>query len=319
MPQRLDAILKKNYYDPSHPAGFGSAQNLLAAIKAKRRRNVTIADIERWLESQDAFTLHKKIVRKFPRRKTLSKGLHHIWQADLADMQAISKENRGMRYILTVIDVFSRYAWAIPIKSKKSECIIKAFDKIFRQSKVKPRFLQTDQGTEFLNKPFQKWLSARSIKHYFTYNTETKAAVVERWNRTLKTRMHKYFTAKNTLNYINVLGDLVCSYNNRKHQSLGLAPADVNKANEKKLWNHQYKAYLNKRKNKFKYKINDTVRITKFKQHFQKGYKRGWKREKFTIADRYSTTPPTYRLMDAHGELLLGSFYERELGRVSKK
>lgn len=120
MPPRINSLLKSIFYEPSHPAGFGTAQNLLKAVEKTGRRNISLSDIEQWLESQDAFTLHRKIIRKFPRRKTISKGLYHIWQADLADMQAISPENRGMRYILTVIDVFSRYAFAVPIKSKRS-------------------------------------------------------------------------------------------------------------------------------------------------------------------------------------------------------
>lgn len=317
MPPRINAILKRMFYDPSHPAGFGTAKNLLKAARLQRK-NISLNDVERWLESQDAFTLHRKIIRKFPRRMFVSKGLHRMWQSDLVDMQAIKKENRGMRFILTVIDVFSRQAFAVPMKTKKPQDVVKAFTQVLKMAApAKPAFLHTDRGMEYLGKPFQKWLAAKTIKHYFTQNQETKAAIVERWNRTLKTRMFKYFTANNTLHYLAALPQLVHSYNNRTHRILGMAPAAVNSKNEKKLWDRQYKAYFEARKKRYKYRINDAVRITKARAQFQKGYVRGWKEEKFRIVDRYATIPPTYRLIDSGNEILEGSFYEKELGKVS--
>ena len=316
MPVRVDAVLRAIYYDASHPAGYGSAVDLLKAAKLKRK-NIKLSDVLRWLESQDSFTLHRRIIKKFPRRKFISKGLNHIWQADLIDMSAIKKENKGMTFLLTCIDLFSRQAYARAIKTKRPIDVIKAFKQILKQASSSPTFLHTDRGSEFTSKAFQECLNKQSIKWYSTYNQEIKASLVERFHRTLKNRMFRYFTAKNTLHYLKVLPELLSAYNKRQHRTLGMAPADVTRKNEKQLWEKQYGKYLQKRKKMFRYKINDTVRITKMKKQFQRGYTRGWKREKFHIIDRYSTTPPTYKIADLDGEVLEGTFYEQELGRVS--
>ena len=128
-PSRIENILKRIYYDPAHPASFGSARDLFLAVQ-RLRKNVTLKQVERWLEAQEAYTLHRKIVRKFPHRKFVSKGLNHIWRSDLADVQAIRKENNGKQFLLTSIDVFSRQAYAQAIKSKKPDDVIAAFNNI---------------------------------------------------------------------------------------------------------------------------------------------------------------------------------------------
>ena len=122
MSARIEALLKSIYYDASHCASFDSAVDLLAAARL-HRRNITHVQVEHWLQAQNAYTLHHKIIRKFPRRMFLSKGLHHMWQVDLVDMQTIQKENAGRRYLLTAIDVFSRQAFAKAIRTKKPEVI----------------------------------------------------------------------------------------------------------------------------------------------------------------------------------------------------
>ena len=315
MSPRIEALLRSIYYDASHWASFGSAADLLAAARL-HRRNITHAQVERWLQAQNAYTLHRKIIRKFPRRKFLSKGLHHMWQADLVDMQAIQKENAGRRYLLMAIDVFSRQAFAKAIRTKKPEEVITAFALILREAGTKPKFLHTDRGTEFTNRKFRNWLDAKNITHYHTFNNKIKCSLVERWHWTLKNRMFRYFTFKNTLHYLKVLPQLVSAYNHRKYRSLGMAPADVTRRNEKVLWERQYGSYLRQRRKRYRYQINDTVRITKLKTAFQHGYEKGWQKEIFQIVDRFPTRPPTYKLTDLNGEVIEGTFYERELGKV---
>ena len=184
-------ILQKIYYDAGHHAGYGSVENLFRAAKLKKKK-ITRQEVERFLEKQDTFTLHRPVKKKFKRRKTLARYLDHIWQADLVDLQAISKENRGHSYILTVIDVLSRYAFAVPLKNKTGLSIIQAFKKIFSLSKRKPKKIHTDYGTEFYNKSFKDFLRDNKIILYST-SSDTKASIVERFNRTLKSKMYKYF------------------------------------------------------------------------------------------------------------------------------
>ena len=125
-------------------------------------------------------------------------------------MDSLAKYNNNYRYILTVIDVLSKYAWVEPIKAKTGENLVSAFGKILKKHR-KPETFHSDKGTEFTNRKFQALLRKEGIRFFITRN-ETKASIVERFNRTLKGKMWKYFTANNTLKYIDILQKLVKSY-----------------------------------------------------------------------------------------------------------
>ena len=142
--------------------------------------------------------------------------------------------------ILTVIDVFSRYAWARTLKTKTGEEMVEAFQNIFQEGKS-PHLLQTDQGTEFENKKFQTFLRRWGVKH-FSVKSPYKSGMVERFNRTLKTRMFRYFTHVGHYKWVNVLPDLVDSYNRSSHRSLpkGMTPSQAaNPENHWRVWQHQ--------------------------------------------------------------------------------
>lgn len=316
---RFDRILKTIYYNPEHPAGYGTVENLYKAVKAKRQK-ITRRAVENWLDGQKSHTLHRRIVRKFKRRKTIAKGPHEIYQIDLVDMSSLARENSGYRYILTCIDVFSRFAAAVPIKTKKAADVLSAFKKVLKKMSrtKKPKFVHSDKGTEFMNKHFQTWLTKNKIHHYYT-NSEMKAAIVERFNRTLRIRMHKSFTARQSLKYTPILDQLVESYNNRKHRILGTAPSKVNNKNKKEIFERQYGPYLAEKASRFKFKINQTVRISRAKNLFEKGADQGWTKEIFRIIDRYHSNPPTYALVDKNNQVIQGIFYEAELSRVRQE
>ena len=162
---------------------------------------------------------------EFERQKTFAKGIDDLFQADLVDMSGISSYNEGYRYLLTCIDVFSKYPWAIPLKSKSVEAVKQVFEKIFMERKC--NMLQTDKGSEFLNSTVQNLFKQNDIHHYTSENEDIKAAVAERFNITLKSKMWKYFTNANTRKFINVLGDLIDSYNNSYHRSINMAANEV--------------------------------------------------------------------------------------------
>ena len=126
----------------------------------------------------------------------------------------------------------------IPLKTKPGQELVKAFRSILSSGR-KPLKLQTDKGTEFLNRQFQKFLRDSNI-HFFTVNSGLKVWVIERFNRTFKNKIYKYFTAKNTLSYIDELPQLVSSYNNTYHRSIKMKPTQVTKANESKVWDTLY-------------------------------------------------------------------------------
>lgn len=307
-------IFTRIYYDQKHPAGYGSINGLYKAARALDK-NVTRQDTEKWLREQNVFTLHAAIKRNFQRRKTIAKGLHYQMQLDLVDLSNISTANKGYKFLLTAIDVFSRKAFVEPLKSKRDVEVKDAIAKIF--SNYPPvRYIQTDLGKEFHNKLVKDYLTSRNIK-LFSTSSDTKSAIVERFNKTLKQKMFKYFTANNTISYIDVLSDFVAAYNNRYHRSIGMAPNSVTYKNQSRVWCRQYGEYMiGYRKSRFKYNVNDRVRISKIARTFRKGYLPSYTDEVFVVHERLATTPVTYRLRDKRGEILIGTFYQPELELV---
>ena len=263
----------------------------------------THKQIKDWLSKQDVYTLHKPVRWRFRRRRIFTSGIDDLWQADLVDMSAISKYNDVYKFLLTCIDVFSKYAWAIPLKNKSSKSIVTAFTKLFE--KRIPANLQTDKGTEFVNALAQKLFEENRINFYTTENDDVKASVVERFNRTLKSKMWKYFTFKGTHRYVDVLNDLLHSYNNTYHRTIKMSPSEANRDNESEIRKTIYKP---KEKPKWLLKLGDRVRISKTRRHFKKGYLPNWSDELFTVAVRHPTDPPTYEIDDYDKERVKGKF-----------
>lgn len=272
-----------------------------------------------FLSARDSYTLHKPVRRKFPRRITYANGIDELWQADLADMSLIQSHNRGTRYLLTVIDVFSKFAFVRPLKKKTGEELVSAFTSILKESGRKPQRLQTDKGTEFKNRTFQDFLSRENIHFYTSEDPVTKAAVVERFNRTLKGRLYRFMTYKNSKTYLNNLSDLVTNYNSTFHRSIGTQPRLVNEKNRNDVYNRLYGKAMRERMLKHttpKFSVGDRVRVANERKTFQRGFQPGWTREVFTVKYRENTHPYVYRLQDLNGEKILGTFYEQEMQKV---
>ena len=176
---------------------------------------------KKFLAGRDAYTLHKPRRIRFPRRKTYSKGIADLFQIDLVDLSNLASYNDGMMYLLACIDVFSKRAWAVPVRRKSARDVVEAFENILAEG-CKPNMVQSDKGTEFLNSTFQSMLRRHDIRFYTSENEDLKAAVVERFNRTLKEKM---FTHANTRRYVEALDDMLHSYNNTQHRSIGMAPS----------------------------------------------------------------------------------------------
>ena len=169
---------------------------------------------------------HKPIIRKFNERKVYSQFKDNISGEDLADIQSLSRKNKGIKYLLCAIDLYSKYAFVIPLKDKKGISIVNAFNKIIKQSNRKPNKIWVDQGGEFYNNVFEKWLSDNDINMYSTYN-EGKSVVAERFIRTLKNKLYKHMTVIGKNVYYDVLDDAVNKYNNTKHSTIKMKPIDV--------------------------------------------------------------------------------------------
>ena len=313
----MDASLNKKlsnvYYNPRAAGSYAGARGLKHRFKGKENQ------VTEWLTGQEAYTLHKTPRRRFVRRKTIVAGINEQWQCDLIDVSRLSNHNRKKKFVLTSIDVFSKVGDAVPLTNKTSSEIIRGLKVLFRRSKELPRTLQTDKGSEFLNRSVQAFLKDKGVHHFVTQNDDIKASVVERFNRTLKERLWRYFTRHQTLHYLKALPLLVGSYNRTYHRSIGMAPAEVTLRNQELVWNKLYAKVTPTKKNKKKsLKVGDRVRLSYTRRPFKKGYLPAWTTEIFEVTEVLKTTPITYRLADLSGEALEGSFYWEELQRVSQ-
>jgi hypothetical protein len=323
--KEVEAYLERIYYDTKHPGAYTGAHKLYEIVRKDGTFSVSLARIKRWLRSQEAYTLHRRVHYKFKRRRVVVSGIADMYDADLSDVQNLSGHNNGTMYLLIVIDVFSRFLWVVPLKAKRAIDVIKALTVVFSEGK-KCNSLRTDKGREFNNRWVKTYLAKEKINYFVTQNEDTKANYAERVIRTLKNSMFRYFTKHQTYRYLNVLQQLVNSYNNRPHSSLfGLSPSEVNSKNESRLWmkmySPQHKKYSRLNRVKiFKYKIGDTVRLAHSKRTFGKDYQHKWTEEIFSIRKRIRRQGiAVYEVKDYSGENVEGTFYENELQVVDVK
>jgi transposase InsO family protein len=188
--ESLSDSYSHRYYTPSLPSALGGKKNFLRHLPETLAKKEGVDD---WLSAQDTYTLHRPIVRKFVRRDTVVAGPGQQYQADLIDIQGHKRLNEGHKYILTVIDVFSKRAWAEPLKTKTGVEVAKALDRVLLDAA--PKTLQTDKGKEFLNSEVRAALSKHGVR-YSTENSSIKASVVERFNRTQKHHSQKLYQTR---------------------------------------------------------------------------------------------------------------------------
>ena len=303
-----DKVLRDKAYDIASNPEYDGYQRGLASMVYKFFDKKSIGSGFKKLKNSSSIVadeLHKTIIRKFNKRKVYSQFKDNIWGVDLADMQSLSKKNKGIKYLLCAIDLYSKYAFVIPLKDKKGISIVNAFNKIIKQSNRKPNKIWVDQGSEFYNNVFEKWLSDNDINMYSTYN-EGKSVVAERFIRTLKNKLCKHMTATGKNVYYDVLDDVVNKYNNTKHSTIKMKPTDVGDNNKR--------VYIDEHNEKdSKFKVGDRVRISKFKNIFAKGYTPNWSSEIFIVDKINDTVPYTYNLKDLNDEEIIDSFYDKEL------
>lgn len=258
--------------------------------------------------------LHKPVRKNFPRRCTVLKGIDDLYQADLVEMGKYFKINKGYRYLLTIINCFTKYADAVPLKNKEAINVANAMNIAIKRNNFKIKHLQTDDGKEFYNKEFTKIMKNYNINHYST-NSDKKASICERFNRTLKTKMFKIFSLRGSYLWIDIIGKVLKEYNHTNHRTIGMKPVEVNKSNEKMVLKRikRNTTPLKEKKPPKRFVLGDMVRLSKYKNIFSKGYLPNWTNEIFEVYRVQPTTPKTYLLKDCKGEILRGSFYGHEM------
>ena len=292
-----DKVLKDKAYDIASNPEYDSYQRGLASMVYKFfDKKSTGSGITRNTTKSGssilADELHKPIIRKFNKRKVYSQFKDNIWGVDLADMQSLSRKNKVIKYLyICAIDLYSKYAFLIPLKDKKEISIVNAFNKIIKQSNRKPNKISVDQGGEFYNNVFEKWLSDNDINIYSTYNV-----IAEKFIRTLKNKLYKHMTATGKNVYYNVLDDIVNKYNNTKHSTIKMKPIDVK--NNKRVYIDEH----NEKDSRFK--VGDRVRISRYKNIFAKRYTPNWSKEIFIVDKINDTVPYTYNIKDLNDKKL---------------
>ena len=301
--------LQKLYYDPVEPTSFSGLDKLW------RLKNVKKRDVKEWLQQQDTYTLHKPVKMKFKRNKVIVPHIDYMWDLDLADVQNLSKYNKGSKYLLIAIDILSRHLWVRPLKNKSGEEIVMGLKDIFEKGRS-PKVIRTDQGREFTNNKVQDYLKTKGVRH-FTTNNEVKANYAERVIRTLRGKLFKYMNSKQSYKYIDVLQDLVNGYNKSYHRSIRTSPSLVNRNNETYIWQLLYGIpSLNRQIPAFK--KGDLVRIAFTRDKFDRGYTQNFSDEIFRVVQIIRRDPIVYKINDLNDKEVKGTFYKEELQHVHK-
>ena len=297
-----------SYFDPRHPGSYSGVSGFLKNNKVNAKK------FKEWARKEGTLTLHKPARKHFPRRRVLVFSTGDLMQMDLIDFQKLSKYNHGFKYILVAIDVFSKFASAVPLKFKTGAEVLRAVKLVVKE--IHPKKIQTDRGLEFLNKTLSQWLKSQNIQLYATHNYDIKACVVERFIRTLKDKLYRYFTENTTNKYSDVLSKIVDSYNSSFHRSIKMTPKQARKKeNEQTVYDNLYRHPVSDQK--VQLKVNDTVRVSRYPSPFLKSCTPNFSQEYFYIDSVQNTVPHVFKLRDVSGERLLGSFYSQELQKIT--
>ena len=272
--------------------------------------------VKKALDADHRLLQHKGVKRRFRRRRTFALP-HHQLAADLKDLSGLAPFNRGYKWILVGVDVGSRKMYARPLKDKRThtatEAMRSVFDGMEAQGLRVPYGLQLDLGREFDSREMRALAAKRGVRLFFTHDPGTKASVAEAAIKTLCGMLYKYFAVENTLNWVDVLADMVASYNDTVHSATGMRPGSVRLSDAAALWEAQREPAPRARP---KLAAGDRVYVTRIPSRFSKGYKNKYTGELFAVSEVRDTDPPTYLVEDAQGEVLKGAFYEPELAKV---
>ena len=279
--------------------------------RAKERRTTA----PKW--KKDLTTELLKSKRKtFQRRRIFSPDVDHIWTMDLLDIHRFSRQNTNFRFILVVLDVFSRFAWARPLKDKTAKSVANSLQDIITTSGRKPKKIWSDKGTEFYNSTVNSLLQRNNIELYSTHN-EPKASIAERFIRTLRGKIESNFILTQSTVWYDILPELMREYNNSCHRSVGMTPSEaIRKENHVKVFNHLYPRRDMKEKDRLK--IGDKVRISVHKTLFEKGATANWSEEIFEITNLLPTQPIVYCIKDLADEPVIGTFYREQLQKTNQ-
>ena len=290
--------------------------NFIQSVSLSKMSRVNLRENATQEQRELVDELFRRAVKKFPRRSVEIRSINDLFQSDLCDMNIYMDENRNYRYILLVINCFTKFCYAKGLRTKTAAEVCKAMTSILdeisgRNEHIK--LLHTDAGSEYINKNFQSLMKKHNIHHYITYS-HLKAQMAKRLIRTLRRKFSQLFMLRGSTNWIDILQDVIDEYNNTVHSKTKMRPIDICKENEKMVYDRAYRRYrhrINRKPHKFK--IGQYVRVSKYKRTFEKDHTNTYSIEPFQIHKIRYTSPTTYTLRDLNGDIIKGAFYEQEL------
>lgn len=312
------ADLEVKYFDPKLPGSFSGAD-----IFYKSQTGASRKEVKQFLKNQPSYTFFHPINRKFSRNRVVVSQLNQTWDIDLLFMTDLREENDKYAYILNTIDVLSKFCRADKLKSKNTVEVCGVLRKMLveaKESNQLPLSIRSDIGGEFSSGTFRRLMMDYGIKHYVTYNSAVKANIIERLNKNLKGKIYRYMTKNRTRRWIDVLPDIVFSYNHTFHSSIKMSPTEVTQGElEEKAWRNQFQSHPAPRPDgDFRHSERDTVRISHLAKVFQREYNQRWTSEVFRIASKKKRGGLNiYTLEDLKSDPIQGTFYEKELQSVT--
>ncbi|MES9880035.1 MAG: DDE-type integrase/transposase/recombinase [Sedimenticola sp.] len=316
---KFEDYLASIYYDPEHAAAYAGLDKLYRAVRKEGRFVLSRDKIQKWLLKQEDYAVHREDRSKFERRRVVAPFVDYQWDADTANMEYYKKENDGYAYFLLTIDIMSKYVWTVALRSRKAKEMVDAFEQIFERGR-QPTRVRSDKGTEFVNKDVKQLLKKEGVEYFATQNI-VKASYAERAIKTIKSRIVRYMTRKQTHRWIDVLPKITESYNKTYHRSIKRAPKSVKPKDSVDLWKLQYYPKtvrpVKPRIGKYKYRVGDIVRISFLRRQFQREYDERWSRELYVVNERFmSDAIPQYELKDYAGEVVIGTFYQNQIKKA---
>lgn len=310
-------LIRKHYTDLENPGAFTGLQGFL------KNRSNKVGDKKQVAEALSAlptFTLHRRARKRYPRRKVFVPKIGNQFSVDLLYVHQWKRQNKGVKFIVTAIDDFSRYGYMVPVKDKRPETVIQAMDLIFKTAGLYPKYTVTDAGSEFISKKSQKYFKEKGIHHFQTGSVQ-HIPILERWHRTVRERLIRFMHYTKSKKYLHALEKIVHAYNHSVHSAHGFKPAELDKTNEMEAFERLYggkddKKSLVERKPKFK--VGDKVLLSKTKRPFEKGSAASWLDEVFTVAKvNIDHEPITYYIKDSENVDVFGCVYEYEMQKVN--
>lgn len=311
----LHRYLERIYYDERNGGGFSTPGKLWREV---RRRgyytNVGVKRIEQFLNRLSPYTLFRPSRGRYPTPPVVVNGPLMQFDMDLVDVSRQEAANDGTRFLLTAIDVFTKYGYAVPLPNKTGPVVTAAARDIFDDRQ--PKKVCTDRGSEFKSQQFQALLLERNIKHFYAGGSG-KCTVVERFHRTLKARIARFQRYRNTERYLDNLQGIVEGYNKSYHRTIKRRPVDVGEAERDVVFLDSYTPKRPPRRIPFRLAIGDNVRIAAERHPFLREHFQRWSEEVFVVTKRWrQRNINTYKVKDCAEEELVGSFYGPELTKV---